>query len=189
MSVHTGTHVDAPLHFDGSATDMAGVCLQPYIGPARVMPMPVEKAVSAAELEGCDWVGVERVLFKTRSSDLPEDCFRRDYAYVTEDGAEFLGRLGLQLVGTDAPSVDPFDSKELRAHRALLRHGVAILEGLRLGHVPPPATLSSSACRSNSRDWTAHPSAPSSVGEVGWKAADPERRRRSDLDKPNNCSR
>jgi len=40
------------------------------------------------------------------------------------------------LVGMDTPSVDPFHSKELLAHHALARGGVAILEGLLLDGVP-----------------------------------------------------
>ena len=43
---------------------------------------------------------------------------------------------GLQLFGTDAPSVDPVESQQLLAHHALDQGGVAILEGLALAEVP-----------------------------------------------------
>ncbi|MBM3790670.1 MAG: hypothetical protein FJW35_10030 [Acidobacteria bacterium] len=137
MSTHTGSHVDAPLHFDPAARDIAGVSLEPFLGPARVLSIEAESSISAAGLQGHDWGGVERVLFKTRASSLPEDRFEREYPWLSPEAAEFLGGLRLRLVGTDAPSVDAFDSRDLRSHKLLLQRGVAILEGVRLAAVPP----------------------------------------------------
>jgi arylformamidase len=137
MSTHTGTHLDAPYHFDNSGADIGAVALTHYLGSARVLELPVEGAIMAADLEGLDWHRVERILFKTRASDFPEDQFERNYVYLREDGAEFLGKRGLLLVGTDAPSIDAFESKTLGSHKILFKHGVAILEGARLALVPP----------------------------------------------------
>ena len=137
MSTHTGTHLDAPFHCDDGGPDIASVSLQHYIGPARVAAMPVERCITVSDLEALDWQGVERVLFKTRASDLPEAQFAQDFVYLSEEGAEFLGSRRIFLVGTDAPSVDASDSKNLPSHKILLRCGVAILEGVRLGEVPP----------------------------------------------------
>ena len=137
MSTHTGTHVDAPFHFDDAAADIGSVPLRHYLGPARVVAVDVRSEIAAADLQNLEWEGVERVLFKTRSSSLEERRFCRDYVCLAEDGAEFLGQLCLELVGVDAPSVDPFESQELRSHKILLRHGIAILEGVRLAQVPP----------------------------------------------------
>jgi arylformamidase len=39
-------------------------------------------------------------------------------------------------VGIDTPSVDLFESKDLPAHKEILRHNMAILEGLVLKDVP-----------------------------------------------------
>lgn len=136
MSSHTGTHVDAPYHFDNSGADIGSVPLTHYLGPARVVSLQVERAITAADLEKLDWQDVERVIFKTRASGLPEGQFDRSFVYLAEDSARFLGERGLLLVGTDAPSVDAFSSKSLRAHKVLLEHGTAILEGARLTHVP-----------------------------------------------------
>ena len=136
MSIHTGTHLDAPFHLEESGIDIAAVPLRHYLGPVRVVSMDVAECITHAELERLNWDGVERVLFKTRSSNLPEDQFDPEFAYLSEDGAEFLGRRALLLVGTDTPSVDAYESKSLRSHKVLLGHGVAILEGTRLAHVP-----------------------------------------------------
>jgi arylformamidase len=136
MSTHTGTHLDAPYHFDDSGSDIASIPLQPYLGPARVVSMAVESCIVARDLKRIDWKGIERVLFRTRRRDLTPDRFDRDFVYLAEDGAEYLGTLGLLLVGTDSPSIDAFSSKNLQSHKYLLKHDVAILEGVRLEQVP-----------------------------------------------------
>ncbi len=138
MSVHTGTHLDAPYHFDDSGADIAGVDLAACMGPARVCVVPDDQlGIGTAFLERHEWQRVERVLFRTRASALPTDKFPRDYQCLTQDGAEFLGRLGLRLVGIDSPSLDAFDSKTMTCHKILLSSGVTILEGVRLERVPP----------------------------------------------------
>jgi arylformamidase len=50
-----------------------------------------------------------------------------------------LGGRGVVLIGTDAASLDPQDSKTMDAHQAVLRHDMRILEGLVLDDVPPGA--------------------------------------------------
>jgi arylformamidase len=136
MCVHTGTHVDAPLHLDDAGCDIACASLDRFIGPARVLAISAEKSIRAADLSGLDWTNVERVLFKTRSSSLPGQRFDENYVYLEEDAAGFLAEKGILLVGTDAPSVDDFAGTDLPSHRILLQHGIVILEGARLEHVP-----------------------------------------------------
>src|SRR5262245_58191733 len=136
MSIHTGTHLDAPFHFEESGIDITAVPLRHCIGPVRVVSMDVAQCITQAELARLNWDGVERVLFKTHSSSLPEAQFAPEFVYLSEDGADFLGRRALLLVGTDTPSVDAYASKSFRSHKVLLRHKVAILEGTRLAHVP-----------------------------------------------------
>jgi arylformamidase len=137
LCVHTGTHVDAPLHLDNSGCDIAEAPLARFIGSARVLAVPAAKSIRATDLSGLDWTSVERVLFKTRSGNLPEQRFDENYVYVGKDAAGFLAEKGILLVGTDAPSVDDFASPDLPSHRILLQHGIVILEGALLQHVPP----------------------------------------------------
>jgi arylformamidase len=136
MSTHTGTHLDAPYHFDESGLDMAAVPLQNYLGPARVVSLPDTRRIGAADLKLMEWEGLERILFKTSSGCRGKERFERNFVYLSEDGAEFIGRRGLRLVGTDSPSIDAFSSKSLSSHKILSSYGVAILEGIRLDHVP-----------------------------------------------------
>ena len=137
MSTHTGTHIDAPLHFDESGVDVAAIPASHFVGPARVVEMQVKQRITGADLERLAIRDVRRLLFKTRKSAMEGHEFAPEFVYLTEDGAEYLSGLGLLLVGTDAPSIDAFDSKTLTSHRILGRHQIAILEGARLDQVPP----------------------------------------------------
>lgn len=134
MSTHLGAHADAPLHFDPAGADASALPLEAYIGSARVIQCPGIAALDHAEAL---WAaGAERALYRV----LPEGAgegFAGRFAALTPEGARTLVRLGVRLFGTDAPSVDPVDSKTLDAHRALREGGIAILEGLNLAGVSP----------------------------------------------------
>jgi arylformamidase len=77
----------------------------------------------------------ERVLLRTGT--FPDtDHFREDFAALSPELVDHLHNCGVRLIGIDTPSVDPFDSKELPAHKRFLEHDMAILEGLVLSGVP-----------------------------------------------------
>jgi arylformamidase len=137
MGTHTGTHIDAPLHLDDAGEDVAGIKFRNLIGPARVFSISTGNCIRSKDLERLDWIGVERVLFKTRSGSCAEKPFEHGYAYLDEGASEFLVNCGILLVGTDAPSVDSFESPNLPSHQILLNHGVVILEATDLTAVPP----------------------------------------------------
>lgn len=137
MSVHTGTHADAPYHFDDRGSAITSVSLEPYLGPATVVEIRAGDAIDLTDLQGLALTGVRRILFKTKASGLPESQWDTAYVYLTERAAQHLADHSVLLVGTDAPSVDAHDSKTLAAHRALARGGVALLESLHLAAVPP----------------------------------------------------
>ncbi|MFQ5409161.1 MAG: cyclase family protein [Anaerolineales bacterium] len=132
-SLHTGTHVDAPRHFvaDGAAVDELDLNL--LMGPATVVEMQPAESIGAAELEALSLpVGVRRLLFKTRNSDLwarGETEFRTNYVGVDESGARWLVAHGIQLVGVDYLSVSAYDAT-ITTHVALLTAQIVIVEGL-----------------------------------------------------------
>lgn len=138
LSVHTGTHVDGPFHFDDDGLRPADLDLEPYIGPALVVDATDRSTLDADVVRGIDLATAERVLFKTRRH-VDATRFPDRFAAITPELAVRLGRAGIRLVGTDAPSVDPLDSKTLDAHHALARAGIAILENLVLADVAPGA--------------------------------------------------
>ena len=135
LGAHTGTHVDAPNHFLDGAGGVDTVALAPLIGPAVVVDATaVDKTLDAAAVAAAGVpAGAERVLFKTRNSQLWEqDEFSEDFVSFDASGARALLDAGVSLVGIDYLSVgDP------GAHRALLGADVAVVEGLDLRAVEP----------------------------------------------------
>jgi arylformamidase len=136
MSVHTGTHIDAPFHFDNSGKKVIDLDLDLYIGNARVIHLPNKTSIGVHELSSIDLNGVTRLLIRT-------DAWRERYVFpqtiphIQPELAAYLSKLGVRLIGLDLPSVDPLDSKELFAHHELAAHGIHILEGLVLDDVLP----------------------------------------------------
>jgi arylformamidase len=139
LGAHSGTHIDAPMHFirDGASIDR--VPLEPLIGAARVIDIPDNvQAIDAAELNRHEWRSAQRVLFRTRSSVrgwMESPTFHRDFAYIAPDAAQLLADAGVQLVGIDYISAEQFGAPAPRAHRILLGKGIPIVEGLALAGV------------------------------------------------------
>lgn len=135
FGVHSGTHVDAPLHFIEGAPAAESLPLEVLVGPAHVVDATsVEKHLSAVALAGLALPSEpERILFKTRNSELwARDSFSDDFVSLTVDGASALIELGIRLVGIDYLSIG-----DEGAHHALLGAGVVAIEGLDLRGVEP----------------------------------------------------
>src|SRR6266404_5574268 len=141
LGAHSGTHIDAPMHFvrDGAPIDQ--VPLEPLIGPARVIDIPdAVQSINAAELNRHNWRGVPRVLFRTRSSQrgwMHDSTFHRDFAYIAPDAARLLADAGVKLVGIDYISAEQFGAPAPLTHRTLLGKGIPIVEGLSLEGIGP----------------------------------------------------
>jgi arylformamidase len=139
LGAHSGTHVDAPMHFvrDGAAID--AVPLSALMGPVRVIALAESVTViDRAELERHPWRGAERLFFRTRSSVrgwMLSTTFHRDFAYFTADAAQAMAEAGVRLVGIDYLSAEQFGAPEPVVHRILLGRGIPIVEGLLLGAV------------------------------------------------------
>lgn len=136
MGAHSGTHVDAPMHFVATGAPVDQVALDRLIGAARVIDIPDSvQAIDAAELDRHDWKSARRVLFRTRSTLrgwMGEREFHRDFAYIAPDAAQLLADAGVQLVGVDYLSSEQFGAPAPRTHQILLGRGIPIVEGLDL---------------------------------------------------------
>ena len=136
LGAHSGTHIDAPMHFVVDGAPIERVPIERLIGSARVIEIADDvQAIDAAELNRHDWKGAPRVLFRTRSSArgwMTSPAFHRDFAYIAGDAAQLLADAGVQLVGIDYLSAEQFGAPAPRAHQILLGKGIPIVEGLLL---------------------------------------------------------
>ena len=140
LGAHSGTHIDAPMHFIANGAPIDKVELARLIGAARVIDIPDSvQAIDAAELNRHDWKGAKRVLFRTRSSQrgwMDSVKFHRDFAYIAPDAAQLLADAGVVLVGVDYISAEQFGAPAPRTHQILLGRGIPIVEGLDLRPAP-----------------------------------------------------
>lgn len=134
-SLHTGTHIDAPFHYDSDGKTVDQLALERYIGPASVVDVSHTEMVTADVLEKLDVKLAPRVLLKTSLPNNPKR-FPEKMPVLHPGIADFLKDRGVVLLGVDTPSVDPADSKQLETHHALYKQDINILENIMLDHVP-----------------------------------------------------
>ncbi len=134
MCMHTGTHMDAPLHFLEGGESLDRMPLTASVGRARVLSFSNVGSIGAAELTPHDVRPGERILLKTPNSSR---CWRthdflQDYVCLNESGAQHLVERGVQTLGIDYLSIGPPGEAGERIHRTLLGAGIWIIEGLDL---------------------------------------------------------
>lgn len=139
MDVHSGTHVEAPLHFLDGGPSLDAFPLEVFLGPAKVVRI-ASRAIGRWELENARIPpGTERLLLRTENSERWKDveqAFDPGFAALTTEGAAWLVDRGIRLVGVDYLSVQLFGG-DVETHRILMRAEVAILEGINLAGVEP----------------------------------------------------
>lgn len=133
-SLHTGTHVDAPFHFDNKGKKINELAIDDFIGIARVVDVSDGDRVTVDLLTELEFGSFDQILFRTSLPNQPER-FPDQIPVLDEGLAPFLRERGIKLVGVDLPSVDQTDSKELKAHHAFHRAGIQILENIMLDKV------------------------------------------------------
>jgi arylformamidase len=134
-TVHLGAHADGPSHYGEDAPAIHERSLDYYLGPCQVIRVDMARATRIASNSLPSELSTSRVLFATGTYPDPQN-WNGDFAALSVELIDFLHDRGVITVGIDTPSVDLFDSKDLPAHKAMLRHDMAILEGLALKDVP-----------------------------------------------------
>jgi arylformamidase len=135
-TVHLGSHADGPSHYGKDAASIDQRTLDYYIGPCQVIRANVAPATRITPSMFTDKITASRILFATSTYPDPQ-IWNNDFAALSVELIDCLDEHGVITVGIDTPSVDLFDSRDLPAHKAILRHNMSILEGLVLKDVPP----------------------------------------------------
>ena len=147
MSVHNGTHADAPFHFDESGDPIERTPLEAYVGEALVIDLTKlfakrddelnkERQIGVADLDpfAASLEQAPRLLLKTgRWKD--SNIFPDWIPVIAPDVPEWLRERRVKLLGMDLPSVDALEAKKLTNHHALAAARVSILESLDLSVV------------------------------------------------------
>jgi arylformamidase len=135
LSPHVGAHADAPLHYGADAPAIHEVSIEPYLGPCRVIHVIDRGPLVRPEHLAHAVTGLPpRVLVRTCVT--APTAWSASFTAFAPETIAWLAGLGVRLVGIDAQSVDPADSKTLDSHQQLLANDMRVLENLVLDAVP-----------------------------------------------------
>jgi len=134
INLHTGTHVDAPLHMIYKAATTTEFKPEDFIFRARVIDLSfVEDSITAETLKNIDIQTGDFLLFKTRNS--LTDGFEKNFVFIEKSAAEYLASKKVKGIGIDSLGIERSQIGH-PSHVTLLQSDCLILEGLRLKGVP-----------------------------------------------------
>lgn len=139
LGVHSGTHMDAPVHFLPTGRGIDAMPVDAGVGRARVIAIKNPALITVEELRRHRVRRGERVVFKTRNSPRcwKTDRFQKDFVSLSEAAARWLVDRRVRTVGIDYLSIAGFESDTAAIHRILLKGGIWIIEGLNLSRARP----------------------------------------------------
>ena len=147
-SLHTGTHIDAPLHYIKSGNTVSDIKLDSLIGPCDVLRLKCGLNDDTSTQESTDLKniltnreikiedleipqnGLEKIIIlKTMWCDYfnSEDYFHNN-PYLSMEFAKFIVENEVETLALDIPSPDKFGNSEI--HKILLENNVNIIENL-----------------------------------------------------------
>jgi len=130
MDMHTGTHLDMPLHMLQKGKTIETLDLEKVVTMCKVLDLTdVENKISREDLQKKSIEQGDFVLLKTKNSYL--DILEKEFIYLDGTGAEYLKDKGVKGVGIDSLGIER-SQPEHETHKTLLGEGIVILEGLRL---------------------------------------------------------
>jgi arylformamidase len=137
MSLHSGTHADAPFHYQENGATIDVLALDAFFGPALVIDLSrdleSERIGNLQEFEN-EIIDAPRVLLKTNCWK-DRESFPATIPTIAPETARWLGDKGVKLLGLDLPSVDQIESRDLPVHHALGSARIQILESLDLSRL------------------------------------------------------
>ncbi|MCA0985195.1 cyclase family protein [Halobacillus yeomjeoni] len=133
MDVHTGTHIDSPLHMINDGETFETISMDRLVGDAKVFDLThVKDGIGKDDLEDLNIDEGDFVLFKTKNSF--DDEFNFEFIFLKEDGAEYLAEKKIRGVGIDALGIERSQPNH-PTHKTLFGADIIVIEGLRLKDV------------------------------------------------------
>ncbi len=133
FNLHTGTHIDFPLHTIKEGANSDNVLLETFLGEAKVFDLShVQDHIDVTDLLSLDFQPHDFILLKTKNSD--SELFEFDFIYVNEAASHYLVDKKIRGVGIDGLGIER-NQPNHPTHDALLGNGIIIMEGLRLKNV------------------------------------------------------
>jgi arylformamidase len=133
IDVHTGTHIDAPLHMINDGDTFETIDLEKLVGTCKVFDLTkVDGGITADHLQEFDIAENDFILFKTKNSN--DEGFNFEFIYLAECGAKLLAEKKIRGVGIDALGVERSQEGH-PTHKTLFGSQIIVIEGLQLKDV------------------------------------------------------
>lgn len=137
MSTHTGTHIDAPYHFDSAGTTLDKIPISRLIRQSLLVHTKKQRGqnITAEQIETLERNTQKlepdtTIIFETQWSSNINSRYFDHSPGLEHDAARLLARRRINMVGIDSPSIDPGNSESFMAHRTLARSDIIIVENL-----------------------------------------------------------
>lgn len=138
MYGHSGTHMDAPLHFGVNNQTIDDFTPEDFIGKAHILRLNVSTdsyLISESDLEpviGLLEPGDSLVIQSGWSAHIYKEKYRKGLPRISEDAAHCLVNHKIKMLGVESPSVADVGNLEevTNIHRILMDGNVIIIEGL-----------------------------------------------------------
>ncbi len=127
LGTHTGTHIDAPLHFFNTKESIADLDLKYLITNSLVADVSGLNSIDEKFISGLKLKGINSILFKTNGKNI----------YLTQSGAEYLKNTEILIAGTENIDIEDETNSNFPVHKTLLLNKTLILENIDLSHVKP----------------------------------------------------
>lgn len=135
LDVHTGTHIDAPLHMLPAGTTVDQLSLGNLIRPCKVIDLThIQEAIHAQDLQSLEIDPDDFLLLKTQNSW--DEQFNSHFIYVAKDAAQWLVQHHIAGVGVDGLGIEREQAGH-PTHKILFQQNILIIEGLRLSSISP----------------------------------------------------
>ncbi|WP_163539516.1 cyclase family protein [Gracilibacillus sp. YIM 98692] len=135
LNLHTGTHIDAPLHMINDADTFETISIEKLVRQVKVVDVTeVQDGITSKDLEAYSINENDFLLLKTKNSYHSSESFDFDFIYLTEDGADYLIEREIAGVGIDTLGIERSQEGN-PTHRKIFRQQIIIMEGLRLAEV------------------------------------------------------
>ncbi len=132
MNSHSGTHIDAPVHYLKTGDTIDTLPLSNLIGRCRVIDVSDAGSIIDVRHLAGKIDNTKRIILKTTFSG--EDRFLEHYPSITLEAARYLTKRNIRCIGIDSFSIEAFVC-DGSVHRELLSHGCIIIELLDLSDV------------------------------------------------------
>jgi len=136
MSLHAGTHVDAPYHYDDFGKAIDSLPLDLFMGSVKIVDVTHMERITLDIVRQFELQGVRRLFFKTKEV-YDYLTFHEHFVTFEPQVIYYLKEHGVDLIGTDAPSIDALGDDSLQAHHACRSCDMLIVENLYLKDVMP----------------------------------------------------